>query len=59
MKIAANIRVIVNMDKNIPASGGELPAVLMSFVKPDEGSAAADAIKLSAEAPPPAAEAED
>jgi len=39
IKIAANIKVIVNMDKNIPAAGGELPAVFLSIVKEDADSA--------------------
>ena len=46
IKIAANIKVIVNMDKNIPAAGGELPAVLLSIVKEE---APADAGKGSPE----------
>jgi hypothetical protein len=31
IKLAASVKVIVNMDKNIPASGGELPAVQLTF----------------------------
>lgn len=50
IKIAASVKVIVNMDKNIPAGGGELPAVQITFVNPEatgeggEGIAIADGI---------------
>ena len=37
MKIAVTVKLIVNMDKNIPASGGELPAVQLVFL-PDSGT---------------------
>jgi hypothetical protein len=32
IKIAVTVKVIVNMDKNIPASGGELPPVQLTFL---------------------------
>lgn len=35
IKIAASVKVIVNMDKNIPAGGGELPAVQITFINPE------------------------
>jgi hypothetical protein len=35
-KIAATLKLIVNMDKNLPAAGGELPAVTLNFVKDEE-----------------------
>ncbi len=43
IKIAATVKVIVNMDKNIPAAGGELPPVQLTFISAEEadGSAAA------------------
>lgn len=43
IKIASTVKVIVNMDKNIPAAGGELAPVQLTFVMPDgnEGSSAA------------------
>ena len=31
IKIAATVRVVINMDKNIPAAGGELPYVQLTF----------------------------
>jgi len=31
INLAATVKVVVNMDKNIPASGGELPAVQLTF----------------------------
>lgn len=51
IKIAANIKVIVNMDKNIPAAGGELPAVMLSIVKDsrDEGKSGLEAASGSSE----------
>ena len=39
LKIAANVKVIVNMDKNIPANGGDLPAVTCQFVQREPRSA--------------------
>lgn len=33
IKIPASLKLIVNMDKNIPASGGELPPVFLSIVR--------------------------
>jgi len=36
IKIAATLKLIVNMDKNLPAAGGELPAVMLNFVKDEE-----------------------
>ena len=39
IKIAATVKVIVNMDKNIPASGGELPAIQLSFELPPDALA--------------------
>ena len=38
MKIAVTVKLIVNMDKNIPASGGELSAVQLIFLS-DNGTA--------------------
>ena len=35
IKIVAVIKVIVNMDKNIPAAGGELQPIQLQFVKPE------------------------
>ena len=51
IKIAANIKVIVNMDKNIPAAGGELPAVFVSIVagEPAAPSSAAKPAAAAAE----------
>ena len=42
IKITATVKVIVNMDKNIPAGGGELPPVQLTFLPP-EGSEGAPA----------------
>lgn len=35
LAISATVKVIVNMDKNIPASGGELPALQLVFAGPN------------------------
>ena len=44
IKIAATVKVIVNMDKNIPAGGGELPPAQLSFLPTAaDGDAAAGA----------------
>jgi len=43
IKITATVKVIVNMDKNIPAAGGELPPVQLTFISAegsDEGASA-------------------
>jgi len=32
INLAATVKAVINMDKNIPASGGELPAVQLTFV---------------------------
>jgi len=50
VKIAATVKVIVNMDKNIPASGGELPPLQMTFV-PNPELAGAETVAV-VEAPP-------
>lgn len=34
IKIVATVRVFVNMDKNLPANGGELPSLQLTFVMP-------------------------
>ena len=48
IKIAATVKVIVNMDKNIPAAGGELPPVQLTFIsaETDAGEEAAPADAL-------------
>lgn len=38
IKIVATVKCIVNMDKNIPAGGGDLPAVQLTFVPSPSGS---------------------
>lgn len=40
IKIGAILKLIVNMDKNLPAAGGELPAVMLTFVKDESGQEA-------------------
>ena len=35
IKIAATVKVIVNMDKNLPAAGGELPPIQLTFELPE------------------------
>ena len=35
IKIAATVKVIVNMDKNLPVNGGELPPVQLSILLPE------------------------
>jgi hypothetical protein len=35
IKIAATVKVIVNMDKNLPVNGGELPPVQLSMLLPE------------------------
>lgn len=35
IKIAATVKAIVNMDKNLPAAGGELPAIQLTFELPE------------------------
>ena len=35
IRLAATIKLIVNMDKNIPAAGGEMPPITLVFVKPE------------------------
>ena len=56
IKIAATIKVIVNMDKNIPSAGGELPAVTMIIVGKSDAPAPTGhaAGREAAEAAPPA-----
>ena len=39
IKIAATVKLTVNLDKNLPANGGELPSLTLSFVKPPEAPA--------------------
>jgi len=34
INLAATVKAIVNMDKNLPANGGELPAIQLSFELP-------------------------
>ena len=51
IKITATVKVIVNMDKNIPAAGGELPPIQLTFVRPEGTEETAPA-----PAPAPAAE---
>ena len=50
MRIDCTLQVIVNMDKNIPASGGELPAVQLSFEIPSSQKGADDSPSAT---PPP------
>ena len=38
IKITATVKVFVNMDKNIPANGGELPPVQLTFEPPPEAT---------------------
>lgn len=38
VKISGQVRVFVNMDKNIPASGGELPPVTLAFLPDTDAS---------------------
>ena len=62
IKIAVSVKVIVNMDKNIPASGGELPAMQLTFLADPGTATPAEAAPTSVEEPgqaTPSAEAED
>jgi len=34
INLAATVKAVVNMDKNLPANGGELPAIQLSFEMP-------------------------
>ena len=52
IKIAATVKVIVNMDKNIPAAGGELPPVQLTFVSQDNEGAAAPSPEATEEPEP-------
>ena len=38
INLAATVKAIVNMDKNLPANGGELPAIQLSFELPPPAS---------------------
>ena len=51
INLAATVKAIVNMDKNLPAQGGELPAIQLSFEMP---TAAAESAPVPAPAPAPA-----
>lgn len=57
IKIAAIVKLIVNMDKNLPAAGGELPAVMLTFIKDDEQGGAPVPAPDSAAAEPATAPA--
>lgn len=52
IKIAATVKVIVNMDKNIPAGGGELPPVQLTFVSTEDGASSMPAVAAPVEEEP-------
>ena len=37
VKMACSVKLIVNMDKNIPGQGGELPAMILTFAEAEAG----------------------
>ena len=53
IKIAATVKAIVNMDKNIPAAGGELPPVQLTFMA-EEGPSNAATVMAETSEPAPA-----
>ena len=52
--MTATVKCIVNMDKDLPGTTGELPPIQLSFIKPKEGSPSA-----APTAPPPAPQSGD
>ena len=41
IKVAATVKLFVNLDKNLPGAQGELPALQLTFVDLEEAEAAA------------------
>jgi len=54
IKIVASVKVIINMDKNMPAAGGELPPVQLTFVPQPSSSGSLDASRNGGERSPQA-----
>ena len=54
LKIAATVKLVVNMDKNIPAAGGELQPVQLVFLPAEGEGGEGDAADSAATAPAPA-----
>ena len=51
LNLAATVKAVVNMDKNLPANGGELPSMQLTFQMPGGGVAPAGTAPARGTAP--------